>query len=144
LGRGGIIATLTTTEIASGLGFHAEVGLDDLLASGVLGGDVQELPHRAWGLAAEHVDKRLTGHVIDEGVDHVSIDDVRELIVLLGEALNVLSKGLISPLPIVVEVPGVAWAGVGTLEVADEDRTDIALVVDAARVKLLEPSSSQA
>jgi hypothetical protein len=29
-----------TTEAADGLGFPTEVGLDNLLASGVLGGDV--------------------------------------------------------------------------------------------------------
>ena len=55
--------------------------------------------------------------------------------------LNVLPEGLVSPLLVVVEIPGVPQVGVGTLEVADEDRTEIALAVDAARLKLFEPSS---
>ena len=76
LGRGRIIGAITTTEVASGLGFLTKVGLDGLLAGGVLGGDVQELPSRVWGLVAKHVDERLTGHATDEGVDHVNVGDV--------------------------------------------------------------------
>ena len=36
------------------------------------------------------------------------------------------------------------WVGVGTLEVADEDRTEIAPAADAARLELLKPSSGRA
>ena len=50
------------------------------------------------------MDERLIGRAIDEGVDHVSIGDVCELIALLGEALNVLLEGLIGPLLVVVEI----------------------------------------
>jgi hypothetical protein len=39
-GQGGIITTVATTEVAGGLGFPAEVGLDCLLTGDVLGGDV--------------------------------------------------------------------------------------------------------
>ena len=86
------------------------------------------------------MDEHLVGRATDEGVDHVSINDVGELIALLGEALNVLPKGLVGPLPVVAEILGVPWAGVGTLEVADEDRTKIALATDAVGLELLEPS----
>ena len=106
------------------------------------GGDVQKLPRHPWGLASEHVDERLVGHVADEGIDHVGVGDVRGLIALLGEALNVLSEGLVGPLFAVAEIPGVTRAGVGTLEVADEDQIEITPPVDAARIELLEPSSS--
>ena len=68
-----------------------------------------------WGLAAERMDERLAGRASDEGIDHVSVGDVGELIALLGEALNVLPKGLVGPLPVVAEILGVPWAGVGTL-----------------------------
>jgi hypothetical protein len=51
------------------------------------------------------MDERLTGHAADEGIDHVGVDDVGELIVLLGEALNVLLEGLLRPLPTAMEVP---------------------------------------
>ena len=47
LGRGRIVGAVTTTEVAGGLGFLTEVGLDVLFTGGVLGGDVQELSHHA-------------------------------------------------------------------------------------------------
>ena len=40
LGRGGIITAVASTEVISNLGFVTEVGLDNLLAYGILGGDV--------------------------------------------------------------------------------------------------------
>jgi hypothetical protein len=51
------------------------------------------------------VDERLAGHAVDKGVDDVNVDDVRELIMLLGETLDVLLEGLIGPLPAVTEIP---------------------------------------
>ena len=57
------------------------------------------------GIVAKHMDESLAGHATDEGIDHVGIGDVGELVVLLGEVLDVLPEGLIGPLPIVVEVP---------------------------------------
>jgi hypothetical protein len=57
------------------------------------------------GLVAEHVDKRLVGHAVDEGIDHVGVGDVGKLIALLGEALDVLLDSLIGPLHAVTEVP---------------------------------------
>ena len=54
-----------------------------------------------------HVDEHLTGHAADEGVDHVDVGDVWERIALLGQALNVLLERLVSPLPVVAEIPGV-------------------------------------
>jgi hypothetical protein len=91
---------------------------------------------------AERVDKRLAGHVVDEGIDHIGVSDVRELIALLGEALNVLLEGLVGPLPTVVEIPRVPRVGVGTLEVVDEDRTEVAPAADVVKLELLEPSPS--
>jgi hypothetical protein len=91
--------------VTDGLGFAAEVGLDCLLIGGILGGNVQELPHHVCGLMAKRVDERLTGRAINEGVDDVGVGDVGELVALLGETLDVLPKGLIGPLPTVAEVP---------------------------------------
>ena len=70
---------------------------------------------------AERVDKSLAGCAVDEGVDHVGVGNVGELVVLLGEALDVLSVGLIGPLSIVAEVPRVLEPGVRALEVPDKD-----------------------
>ena len=87
--------------MAGSLGLAAEVGLDCLLAGGILGADVQEFLCCAWGLAIE----RLVGRATDEDVDHISICDVGELVALLGEALDVLPEGLVGPSPVVAEVP---------------------------------------
>ena len=92
---------------------------------------------------AERMDEDLAGHATDEGIDDIDVGDVGELIALLGEALNVLLEGLVGPLPAVAEILGVPWVGVGTLEVADKDRTDIALAADATELELLEPSSDR-
>jgi hypothetical protein len=124
--------------VTDGLGFATEVGLDHLLVGGVLRGDIQELPHRVWGLTAERVDEHLVGCTTNEG-----IDDVGEL-VALGETLDVPLEGLVGPLPAVAEVPQVPGPSVRTLEVDNEDRTEIAPTVDAARLELLKPSSSGA
>jgi hypothetical protein len=103
LGQGGVVAAITSTEVTGSLGFAIEVGLD-LLADGVLGGDVQELPCHARGLVAKRVDECLAGHATDEGVDDIGFGDVGELIVLLEEMLDVLLEGLVGPLPVVAEV----------------------------------------
>jgi hypothetical protein len=84
LGQGRVITAIASTEVIGGFGFATEVGLDRLLTSGVLGGDVQELPHHARGLTAKHMDEHLIGHATDEGIDDVNIDDVGGLIALLG------------------------------------------------------------
>jgi hypothetical protein len=92
---------------------------------------------------AKRVDEHLTGHATDEGIDPIGVSNVQELIALLREALDVPPKGLVGLLLAVVEVLGVPRSGVGTLEVADKDRTKIALVADATRLELLMPSSSR-
>jgi hypothetical protein len=51
------------------------------------------------------MDEHFTGHDTDEGIDQSSVDDVGELIVLPRKALDVLSEGLVGPLPVVAEVP---------------------------------------
>jgi hypothetical protein len=99
-----VIATIASTEVTDSLGLATD-GLDCLLVGGVLGGNIQELPHCARGLTVERMDERLIGHAIDEGVDDVGVGDVEELIVLLGKTLDILPKGLIGPLPAVAEIP---------------------------------------
>ena len=56
-------------------------------------------------LLAKRMDECLASHATDEGIDHISVGDVGELIALLGEILDVLPEGLIGPLPIIAEVP---------------------------------------
>ena len=40
------------------------------------------------------MDERLASRATGEGIDHVGISDVGELIALLGEALDLLSESL--------------------------------------------------
>ena len=75
---------------------------------------------RALDLMAKRMDERLACCAIDEGVDHVSVDDFVELVVLLGEALHGPLEGLVGPLLVVAEVPRVL--GPRTLEVVDKRR----------------------
>jgi hypothetical protein len=51
------------------------------------------------------LDECFAHRAADEGIDHVGVADVGELVALLGEGLDVLPEGLISPLPAVAEVP---------------------------------------
>ena len=90
LGRGGVVIAIASAEVTGGLGFAAEVGLDRLLTSGILGGNILELPCHARGLMAERVDERLVGHATNEGIDDIGVSVVGELITLLGEMLDVL------------------------------------------------------
>ena len=90
------------------------------------------------------MDERLTGCATDEGVDHVGVSDVGELVALLGEALDILPEGLVGPLPTVVEVPRVPGLGVRSLEVPNEDRAEVSPAADAAGLELLKPSPRRA
>jgi hypothetical protein len=47
---------------------------------------------------AKCVDERLIGHATDEGIDDVDIGDVGELVVLLGEMLDMYSRRVSSDL----------------------------------------------
>jgi hypothetical protein len=91
--------------VTGSLGFATKVGLDHLLTSGILGGDIQELLHHARGLAAMRVDECFIGRAADEGIDDDGVSDAGELVALLGETLDVLSEGLIGPLRIVAKIP---------------------------------------
>jgi hypothetical protein len=95
----------------------------------------------ARGLVAKRMDECLTGCAVGEGIDHIGVGDVGELIALLREALNVLPKGLIAALPAITLVPRVSRLGVRTLEVVDEDGAEIAPTADATGLELLEPIS---
>ena len=63
----------------------------------------------------------LVGHPGQEDSYHVGVGDVRELVALLGEALDVPVEGLTGPLTIVLEVPWVPRAFVHALKVSHTD-----------------------
>jgi hypothetical protein len=87
----------------------------------VADGDVKELLGGPWVLAPQLVDQRLTGGPRQEGPDHISVDDVGQLIAPPGEAIDVLMESFTWLLPTVLEVPGVSRAHVGALKVTHKD-----------------------
>lgn len=75
----------------------------------------------------------------DESHDDVHVEDIGELVALLGETPDVLSESLTGVLPAVLEVPQVTRVHVGALEVADEDAPEVGLVVDAIGGEVHDP-----
>jgi hypothetical protein len=70
------------------------------------------------------------------------VGDVRELHALLGEASSVLSKRFSRFLLALAEVPRIAEADVGPLEVALEHPDQIGPIVDLVGWEFLEPPAS--
>ena len=85
------------------------------------GGNVQDLLGGSWALTSQLMNQGLIGHPEQEGSYHVGVGDVRELVSLLGEALDVPMEGLTDLLSVVLEVPWVPRALVCALEVSHED-----------------------
>ena len=67
------------------------------------------------------MNQRLAGSLGQEGSYNVSVDDVRELVALLGEASDVPTEGLTGLLMVVLEVPWVLRVLVCALEVSHKD-----------------------
>jgi hypothetical protein len=65
--------------------------MDGLLVGGVTYCKVEKLPHHSWFAALELVDECFIGRARDERSNHICIHDVGKLIVLLGEAVDVLA-----------------------------------------------------
>ena len=84
-------------------------------------GDVQEFLGGSWALASQLMNQGLTGHPGKKGSYHVGIGDIRELVALSGEALDVPTEGFAGLLAIVLEVPGVPRMLVRALEVPHKD-----------------------
>ena len=85
------------------------------------GGDVQELLGGSRALASQLVNQTLIGCPGQEGSYHVGVGDVRELVALLGEALDIPMEGFAGLLMTVLEVPRVPRTLVRALEVPHKD-----------------------
>jgi hypothetical protein len=85
------------------------------------GGDIEELLGGPRTLSPQLVNQGLVGSPGQEHADDVGINDVGQLIALLGETANVVTQGLIWLLSTVLEVPRVPRARVGALKVPHED-----------------------
>ena len=83
----------------------------------------------------------LAGRPGQEGSYYVGVGNVRELIALPGEALNVPVEGLTGLLMAVLEVPWVPRALVCALEVSHKDLLQIRPTLDCVGRQVLQPCS---
>ena len=63
----------------------------------------------------------LAGGPRQEGYDDVSIDDIRQLIALLGEASDLLAESFLGLLLAIPQILGVPKARVGALVISHKD-----------------------
>ena len=84
-------------------------------------GNGQEFLGGLRALASQLMNQGFTGRPGQEGSYHVGIGDVRELIALPREALDVPAEGFNSLLAVVLEVLWVSRVFVHALEVSHED-----------------------
>ena len=71
----------------------------------MVSGDVQEFLGGSWALASQLMNQRLAGSPGQEGSYNIGVGDVRELVAVPGEALDVPMKGFTGLLVVVLEVP---------------------------------------
>jgi hypothetical protein len=93
-------------------------------------------------VTAQLSNQLLAGGAGEESHNYVGVGDVGELGTLPGEAPDVIPEGFTRFLLATPEIPRVAEAHVGSLEVSLEHPHEIVLVVDLLRREILEPGSS--
>ena len=94
---------------------------DRLLARGVAGGDVERLLGGSWALMSQLMNQELVDGLGQESSYDIGFGDIGRLVVLLGEAPDVPTKGFSGLLSIVFEIPWVPRTRVCALEVFHED-----------------------
>ena len=90
-------------------------------ARGMAGGDVEEFLGGSWALVSQLVNQGLTGGPRQESSYDVGVGNVGQLIALLGEAPDVLTKSFPILLLAVFEISRVLRTRVGALEVSHEN-----------------------
>jgi hypothetical protein len=83
------------------------------------------------------MDQLLAGGSREERSDDIGISNVGQLDALPGEVTDVFAESFIRLLAAAPEVPRVARAHVGALEVPHENLYEVSLVVDASGRKVL-------
>ena len=87
------------------------------------------------------MNQRLTSSPRQEGSYNVGVSNVRELVALLGEALDLPIEGLSGLLTIVLEVPWVPRVLVYALEVSHKDLLQVRPTLDSVGRQVLQPFS---
>ena len=104
-------------------------------------GNVEELLGGSQALMSQLMNQRLTGGPRQESSYNVSVSDVRQLVALLREALDVPMEGFSGLLLIVFEIPGVPRMLVHALEVPHEDPFQVRPTLDSIGQKVFQPCS---
>ena len=105
------------------------------------GGDVKELLGGSWALTLLLMDQGLAGGARQESSYNIDVGDVRQLIALPREALDVPMKGFSGLLSIVFEIPWVPRALVRALEVPYENLFQVHPILDSVGRKVFQPCS---
>jgi hypothetical protein len=87
------------------------------------------------------MDECFVGHARDECSDHVCIHDIRKLIALLGEVVDVLAQSLSCFLFAGFEILGISRVHVRALKVPYEDALEVCPQVDVVHREMFEPCS---
>jgi hypothetical protein len=96
---------------------------DRFLVIGMVAYDVEELAGRAGHAAPKSMDEGRARRAVLECRDGIVVSRTGELGATLGEASYVLAEALPRLLLVVAQLPLLAGAHVGALEVVDEDPT---------------------
>jgi hypothetical protein len=103
----------------------------------IVGDDVHQLVGSGGGVAAQLSDKLFASGSREEGHDDVRVGDVGKLGALFGETPDIVMQRLVRLLFTTPEVPRVAGAHVGPLEVPLEHSHQIVPVVNLSRGEIL-------
>ena len=87
------------------------------------------------------MNQRLTGSPEQESSYNIDVGDIRKLVALPGEALDVPVEGLIGLLAVVIKVPWGPGALVRALEVSHKDLLQIRPALDCVGRQVFQPHS---
>ena len=105
------------------------------------GGDVEELLGGSRTLMSQLVNRGLVGGPRQESSYDVGVDDVGQLVALLGEAPDVSTKGFFGLLSTVLEIPLVPRMLVRAMEVFHEELFQVPPTLDSVGRKVFQPCS---
>jgi hypothetical protein len=114
-------------------------GPNHVLTRGVPGGNVEQLIHGLWLIAAELMHQALVVHAVPECRDDVGVTDLWELVALLGETPDVIPLGFTLLLLAILQILGAAQLHVCALKVTGEDLLQNLLAIDQVSGQVIEP-----
>ena len=85
------------------------------------------------------MDQGLIGCPIEECIDDIHVNDIREGVAYFGEPMDVILQGLTRLLLVALEVPRIPRTNIGPLEIPDEDPLEVRPVADAVGREEFEP-----